>query len=83
MIPGDVAYDGAPSAPEPSAPPEIAPSTAMVVNHEDPPPLYPSAARAQDSPPESQRERQFDAQQHFVEWRLATNGPSSRRPGPR
>ena len=66
-----MAYDGAPSAPEPSASPAIAPSTAVVDNHEEPPPLYPSAARAKDCPPSSQREWPFDAQQHFDERRLA------------
>ena len=55
MITGDVAYDGALCAPEPSASPTIAPSTAAVEHREDPPPLYPSAARAKDCPPDSER----------------------------
>ena len=66
-----MAYDGAPSAPEPSASPEIAPSTAAVSHREDPPPLYPSAARAKDCPPNSERGGlRFDARQHNVEMRL-------------
>ena len=44
-------YDGALSAPEPSAPPAIAPSTTAAEHREDTPPLYPSAARAKDCPP--------------------------------
>ena len=66
-----MAYDGAPSAPEPSASPTIAPSTAVVDNHEDPPPLYPSAARAKDCPPDSERGGlRFDARQHWIERQL-------------
>ena len=73
MITGDVAYDGALSAPEPSASPTIAPSTAVVDNHEDPSPPYPSAARAKDCPPDSERGGgglSFDARQHMVDCRL-------------
>ena len=39
-----MAYDGALSVPEPTASPEIAPSTAAVSHREDPPPLHPAAA---------------------------------------
>ena len=71
MITGDVAYDGALCAPEPSASPTIAPSTAAVEHREDPPPLYPSAARAKDCPPDSERGGlSFDARQHVVDCRL-------------
>ena len=49
----------------------IAPSTAVVDNHEDPPPPYPSAARAKDCPPDSERGGLcFDARQHSVECQL-------------
>ena len=59
------------SAPEPSASPAIAPSTAAVEHREDPPPLYPSAARAKDCPPDSERGGlRFDARQHNAECRL-------------
>ena len=44
-----MAYDGAPSAPEPSASPEIAPSTAAVSHREDPPPLYPPSGDDSDA----------------------------------
>ena len=71
MITGDVAYDGALSAPEPSASPTVAPSTAAVEHRKDPPPLYPSAARAKDCPPDSERGGlSFDARQHTVDCRL-------------
>ena len=71
MITDDVAYDGALSAPEPSASPAVAPSTAAVEHREDPPPLYPSAARAKDCPPDSEREGlRFDTRQHQIECRL-------------
>ena len=66
-----MAYDGALSAPEPSASPAIALSTTAADNREDPPPLYPSAARAKDCPPDSERGGlRFDARQHNVERRL-------------
>ena len=66
-----MAYDGALSVPEPTASPEIAPSTAAVSYREDPPPLYPSAARAKDCPPDSERGGlRFDSRQHNVEMRL-------------
>ena len=66
-----MAYGGAPSAPEPSASPEIASSTAAVHHRKDPPPLYPSAARAKDCPPDSERGGLlFDARQHNAERRL-------------
>ena len=43
----------------------------MVDNHEDPPPLYPSAARAKDCPPDSERGGlRFDARQHRIERQL-------------
>ena len=66
-----MAYDGALSAPEPSASPAIALSTTAADNREDPPPLYPSAARAKDCPPDSERGGlRFDARQHNAERRL-------------
>ena len=71
MITGDVAYDGALSAPEPSASPTIAPSTAAVEHRKDPPPLYPSAARARDCPPDSERGGlRFETRQHHIDCRL-------------
>ena len=64
-------------APEPSASPAIAPSTAAVEHREDPAPLYPSAARAKDCPLDSERVGlSFDARQHTVDCRL---GNQSRR----
>ena len=40
----------------------------MVDNHEDPPPLYPSAASAKDCPPDAERGGlRFDARQHNAE----------------
>ena len=43
----------------------------MVDNHEDPPPLYPSAARAKDFPPDSERGGfKFDARQHLIDSQL-------------
>ena len=66
-----MAHDGALSAPEPSAPPAIASSTTAVDHRKDPPPLYPSAARAKDCPPDSERGGlRFEARQHNVECRL-------------
>ena len=71
MITGDVAYDGALSAPEPSASPTIAPCSATVEHRKDHPPLYPSAARARDCPPDSERGGlRFEARQHNIECRL-------------
>ena len=43
-----MAYDGALSAPEPSASPAIAPSTAAVEHRKDPSPLHPSAHSGDD-----------------------------------
>ena len=66
-----MAYDGALRAPEPSASPAVAPSTAAVAHRNDPPPLYPSEARAKDCPPDSERGLfRFDARQHLVECQL-------------
>ena len=71
MITGDVAYDGALRAPEPSASPTIAPSTEAAEHRKDSPPLYPSTARAKYCPPDSERGGlSFDARQHRVECRL-------------
>ena len=66
-----MAYDGALSAPEPSASPAIASSTTAAEHREDPPPLYPSAARAKDCTPDSERGIfRFDARQHNAKRRL-------------
>ena len=71
MITGDVAYDGALCAPEPSASPTIASSTTAVDHREDPPPLYPSVARARDCPPDSERGGlPYETRQHHVDCRL-------------
>ena len=66
-----MAYDGALSALEPSASPTIASSTTAADNREDPPPLYPSAARAKDCPPDSERGGlRSETRRHDVEMRL-------------
>ena len=71
MITGDVAYDGALCAPEPSASPTIASSTTAVDHREDPPPLYPSVARARDCPPDSERGGlPYETRQHNADCRL-------------
>ena len=71
MITGDVAYDGALCAPEPSASPTIASSTTAVDHREDPPPLYPSVARARDCPPDSERGGlPYETRQHHIDCRL-------------
>ena len=71
MITGDVAYDGALCAPEPSASPTITSSTTAVDHREDPPPLYPSVARARECPPDSERGGlPYETRQHHVDCRL-------------
>ena len=51
MITGDVAYDGALCAPEPSASPMIAPSTAAVEHRKDPPHFTPRRHGRRIAPP--------------------------------
>ena len=52
----------------------------MVDNHEDPPPLYPSAARAKDCPPDSERGGlRFDVRQHRIERQLGNEHRKSFR----
>ena len=52
----------------------------MVDNHEDPPPLYPSAARAKDCPPDSERGGlRFGVRQHQIERQLGNEHRKSFR----
>ena len=70
-IPGGGANDGALGAPEPTALPVIASSATAADRRKDLPPLYPSAARAKDCPPDSERDGlRFEARQHSVECQL-------------